>query len=207
MTGLEANVLPLMTAWGTGINPYLTVLLLSGAGMLGVVDLPSGLDWLAEPNVLAIVAALTALHFLIDKVPGIDSLWDAANALGKVPAGAALAGMAASDAGLASQAVFALAGGGLATAAVATKAGSRALINTSPEPFSNWFASITEDVAVILGISVVFIAPALAAVLLIVFVVLMLWLLPRLWRGLKLIGRRLSGRTAPVPPAPEPPPG
>jgi hypothetical protein len=82
-------------------------------------------------------------------------------------------------------------GGGLAASTHATKAGTRALINTSPEPFSNWTASITEDIAVIVGLWTALNHPTLYLVLLGLFILLMIFLLPRLWRGLKLVARKI----------------
>ena len=87
----------------------------------------------------------------------------------------------------------ALMGGGLAASTHATKAGTRALINTSPEPFSNWTASITEDIAVIVGLWTALNHPTLYLVLLGLFILLMIFLLPRLWRGIKLVVRKVRG--------------
>ncbi|HET9700285.1 MAG TPA: DUF4126 domain-containing protein, partial [Burkholderiales bacterium] len=118
-------------------------------------------------------------------VPGVDSLWDAVHTFIRIPAGAVLAAGAAGDFGLAIQALAALSGGTLAAGSHFTKAGSRALINTSPEPFSNWAASLTEDALVVAGIWASVTHPLVFLAGLALFIALMIWLLPRLWRGVK----------------------
>ncbi len=98
---------------------------------------------------------------------------------------------------------FLIVGGGMAATAHATKAGTRMLINTSPEPFSNWTASVAEDVAVVGGLWLALANPGLFLVLLAVGLVAMIWLLPKIWRGLKAVAARVRGWLGGTPDAPE----
>lgn len=138
--------------WACGLRLYLTVLLIGIAGHWGWITLPPGLQVLASPLVMACAAVLALVEFLADKVPLVDSAWDALHTLIRIPAGAALvAGLVsgwAGDQGQAWGVVAALIGGGLAATAHAAKASTRAAVNTSPEPFSNIALSLLGDVAV-----------------------------------------------------------
>lgn len=138
--------------WASGLRLYLTVLLVGIAGHWGWIDLPPGLQVLASPLVMSCAAVLALVEFLADKVPLVDSAWDALHTLIRIPAGAALvAGLVsgwAGDHGQAWAVVAALLGGGLAATAHAAKASTRAAANTSPEPFSNIGLSLAGDVAV-----------------------------------------------------------
>jgi hypothetical protein len=138
--------------WASGLRLYLTVLLVGVAGHFGWIALPPGLQILSSPLVMACAAMLAVVEFLADKIPLIDSAWDALHTLIRIPAGAALvAGLVSGWAGDQGQAwgiVAALVGGGLAATAHTAKASTRAAANTSPEPFSNIALSLIGDVAV-----------------------------------------------------------
>lgn len=138
--------------WASGLRLYLTALLLGIAGHWGWIALPPGLEVLASPLVMGAAAVLALIEFLADKIPLVDSAWDALHTLIRIPAGAALvAGLVsgwAGDHGEAWTVVAALLGGGLAATAHAAKASTRAAANTSPEPFSNIGLSLAGDVAV-----------------------------------------------------------
>ncbi len=138
--------------WASGLRLYLTVLLVGVAGHWGWLPLPPGLQVLASPLVMSAAAALAFVEFLADKIPLVDSAWDALHTLIRIPAGAALvAGLFsgwAGDHGEAWTVIAALAGGGLAAAAHTAKASTRAAANTSPEPFSNIGLSLVGDMAV-----------------------------------------------------------
>ena len=125
------------------------------------------------------------VEFFADKIPGVDTGWDVIHTFIRIPAGAILAAAAIGDTGAGAQLAAAIAGGTLATGSHLAKAGSRVLINTSPEPVTNWFTSVGEDVMVILGLWTALYNPVLFLVLLVVFILLMIWLLPKLWRGMK----------------------
>ena len=169
----------------SGLRLYAVLFIVGAAGYLGWVNLPSGLATLAHPLVLAASGFMCFVEFFADKIPGVDSLWDVVHTLIRIPAGAALAASVFGDS--------AILGGTLAAGSHFTKAGSRAVINTSPEPFSNWTASLTEDVAVggllWLGIA----HPLAAAIVVLLMIALMLWLLPKAWRAARRIFSRLFG--------------
>jgi len=178
-------------AWASGINLYAAILMLGMMGVTGNVDLPPGLEILQDPMVLFAAGTMYVIEFFADKIPGVDSTWDVLHTFVRIPAGAMLAASAVGDVTPALSLAAGLMGGGLAASTHATKAGTRALINTSPEPFSNWTASVTEDVAVIGGLWTALNHPTLFVGFMIVFILLMIWLLPKLWRGIKAVFRKL----------------
>jgi hypothetical protein len=150
---------------------------------LGLIHLPDSLSVLGSPWVIGVAAVLAVLEFLADKIPAFDSLWDAIHTFIRIPAGAVLAAGSLGHADPAMLTIAALAGGTLAGASHFAKAGTRALINLSPEPVSNWAASATEDVGALLGIALSMFVPLLFLVMLIVFLIGAGWALPRLVRG------------------------
>jgi len=178
-------------AWASGINLYAAILMLGMMGVTGNVDLPPGLEILQDPMVLFAAGTMYVVEFFADKIPGVDSTWDVLHTFVRIPAGAMLAAGAVGDVTPALSLAAGLMGGGLAASTHATKAGTRALINTSPEPFSNWTASVMEDVAVIGGLWAALNHPTLFVAFMIVFILLMIWLLPKLWRGIKTVFRKL----------------
>lgn len=180
-------------AWASGINLYAAVFMLGWMGMTGNIDLPPDLQILTNPLVMFAAAVMYCVEFFADKIPGVDSSWDLMQTFVRIPAGAMLAMGAVGEMEPAVGLAAAILGGGLAAATHVTKAGSRALINTSPEPFSNWTASILEDVAVIAGLWTALNHPILFLALMLLFIILMIWLLPRLWRGVKMVFRKISG--------------
>lgn len=174
-------------SWASGLRLYLTVFIVGLLSRSNVINLPASLDILSNPVVLSVAGVLCVIEFLADKIPYVDSAWDSIQTFIRIPAGALLAmgAINASDPVIAT--ITALLGGSLAAATHATKAGSRALINTSPEPVSNIVASFTEESLLISGGWLALMHPAVFVGLLGVFIVLMIWLLPKLWRGIKLI--------------------
>ncbi|KQW51331.1 MULTISPECIES: DUF4126 domain-containing protein [unclassified Roseateles] len=152
LDALQLIALAAALGWASGLRLYLTVLLVGMAGHWGWIALPPGLQVLASPLVMGCAAALACVEFLADKIPLVDSAWDALHTFIRIPAGAALvAGLAsgwAGDQGQAWTVIAALFGGGLAAAAHTAKASTRAAANTSPEPFSNIGLSLAGDVAV-----------------------------------------------------------
>jgi hypothetical protein len=138
------------------------------------------------------------VEFFADKVPGVDTGWDTIHTFIRIPAGAVLAAGAVGTVNPGLTVAAALLGGAMATLSHATKAGARVLINTSPEPFTNWTASVTEDLMVIGGIWAALHHPLLFLALLAAFVLLAIWLLPKLWKGIKkvfgFLGRMISGK-------------
>jgi len=192
-------------AWASGINLYAALLMLGLMGATGHMQLPPGLEVLQEPPVILAAGFMYCVEFFADKVPGVDNGWDTVHTFVRVPAGAVLAATALGDVSMAAQVAAAIVGGTLAGATHATKAGSRVLINTSPEPFSNWTVSIAEDVAVFAGLWTALEYPLAFLVLLAAFVLLIAWLLPRIWRGVRALYRRLARWLAGRPDEPEVP--
>jgi hypothetical protein len=153
---------------------------------------------LGHPAVMAVSGTLFLLEFFTDKMPGVDSLWDAVHTFIRIPAGAVLAAaaVAADDPGLAIAA--GLLGGAIAAGTHLFKAGGRALINVSPEPFSNWTASFGEDVASLTGIAAAIFCPLLFLSLFGAFLALVIWLMPKLWRGMERVFSRLRAASGPA---------
>jgi len=199
-------------AWASGINLYAAIFMLGWMGGSGTYDLPPDLEILANPLVMGAAALMYCVEFFADKIPGVDTLWDAVHSFIRIPVGAMLAAGAVSPLGAEAELAALILGGALTAGTHVTKAGSRMLINTSPEPFTNWSASIGEDVAVIGGLWVALNHPVLFIVLMVLVILFMIWLLPRIWRGIVAVFRKIAGffggrsRTARADPGTDPPP-
>ena len=171
--------------WASGLRLYAVLFFLGALGYFGVIALPPDLEILTHPAVMLAAGTLFAIEFGADKIPGFDSIWDAFQTFVRIPGGALLAAAAVADHSAALALASALLGGTFAAGAHFTKAGSRVLINTSPEPFSNWAASLTEDALAAGMVWFVFKYPLALLVFLILLVALTAWLLPKLWRGVR----------------------
>ena len=189
---LAAIAIALGAGWASGLNAYAAVLVLGAAQRLGLVALPHDLQVLASPWVLGVAAILFALNFFADKIPYVDSINDALQTFVRIPAGALLAYGAAGGLSPEVAIIAGLLGGTLAAGTHVAKTGSRALINTSPEPFSNVFASLGEDVTVFGGLALAIAHPITFLCLLALFVILLIWLLPKLVRLALVPFRRLA---------------
>ncbi len=172
-------------AWGSGINLYATILVLGLLGLTGNIVLPQSLEILMDPLVISAAAFMYFIEFFVDKVPGVDTGWDTLHTFIRIPAGVLLAAGAVGEVNPALAIAAGILGGGLAATTHSTKAGSRLIINASPEPFSNWIASLLEDVAVIAGVWAALIHPWMFLVLLVLFIVALLWIIPKLWGAIK----------------------
>ena len=172
-------------AWGARLRAYAVVFAVGLAGAMGWLDLPGHLDVLQHPVVIAASGFMTLVEFGADKLPWLDSLWDAVHSFIRIPAGAALAAAVFGDSGAAVALAAAILGGSLAAGVHFAKAGTRAAINASPEPFSNWSASLAEDAMVPLGLWVAFAHPILFLVLLALFLLAAVLLARFIWRGLR----------------------
>lgn len=177
--------LTLGVAWASGINLYAAVLMLGILGATGHIELPVQLEILSNPWVIGAAGFMYVVEFFADKVPGFDSLWDAVHTFIRIPAGAALAAGAVGPVDPLVQTIAVLVGGATAAGSHGTKMSTRLVINSSPEPFSNWAASITEDVAVFGGLYVALNHPILFLCFLLTFVAIVIWLLPKLFRAIK----------------------
>ncbi len=190
---VQAIALGMGVAWASGINLYAAILVLGLLSASGNMVLPPNLEVLSNPLVLTAAGIMFFIEFFVDKVPGIDSGWDSIQTFVRIPAGALLAAGAMGDVTPAVTVAAGILGGSLSAATHATKAGTRLMINTSPEPVSNWTASISEDVLVIAGLWTALHYPWLFLALLIFFVLFIIWFLPKLWRGIASLGKKVVG--------------
>ena len=182
--------------FASGLRLYLVLFAVGLAGYLQWVPLPAGLQLLAHPWVLVASGLMMAVEFFADKIPALDSLWDAVHTLIRIPAGAALAAAVLGGDSATWATIAAILGGSLAATSHFTKAGSRALANTSPEPFSNVALSSAEDVLAGGLVLLVLTHPWLAASIVLALVLLAIWLLPKLFRFISRLARRLFGSTS-----------
>ncbi|RJQ74401.1 MAG: DUF4126 domain-containing protein [Desulfobacteraceae bacterium] len=184
--------LTLGAAWASGINLYAAILVLGLLGVTGNIALPEALRVLENPIVIGAAGFMYLVEFFADKMPGVDTGWDTLHTFIRIPAGVLLAAGAVGDVNPAMAIAAGILGGGIAAGSHAAKAGSRVLINTSPEPFSNWIASVLEDVAVVAGLWVALNHPWVFIIFLTLFILLLIWALPKLWRGIKAIATRIG---------------
>ena len=184
--------LVLGVGWASGINLYAAIAVLGFAGATGNLELPVGLETLQDPLVIGIACLMYVVEFFADKTPGVDSAWDTLHTFIRIPAGAMLAAGAVGDVTLALEISAGLLGGSMAMGSHFTKASTRLLINTSPEPFSNWGASIGEDLLVFAGLWAMLNHPWAFLGLMLVFIILVVWLLPKLWRVVRVVFRRIG---------------
>ena len=179
-------------AWASGINLYATIGMLGLLGLTGDIVLPEQLQVLQHPMVIGAAALMYVVEFFADKTPGVDTGWDTLHSFVRIPAGVLLAAGAVGDVNPAMVIVAGILGGTISATSHTIKAGSRVLINTSPEPFSNWAASVTEDIAVIGGLYTALHFPLVFLILFIVFILLSIWLIPKLWRGIKILFKKIQ---------------
>lgn len=184
--------------WASGMRLYAVLFFLGVLQHAGIYSLPPDLQVLAHPAVMSVSGLLFVAEFLADKVPGVDSLWDAVHTFIRIPAGAVLAAAAVASADPGFAIAAGLLGGIVAAGTHFTKAGTRALINASPEPFSNWAASLSEDFLSVLGLLAALLYPLLFVVLLSVFIGVAIYLLPKLWRGVKRLSATIRKRFSSV---------
>lgn len=185
--------LALGAAWASGINLYAAVAMLGIMGATGTTVLPQELEVLAHPAVIIAAIFMYFVEFFADKIPGVDSGWDAIHTFIRVPAGAVLAAGAVyhTEEPILIAAAL-ITGTAVAGTAHATKSGTRLLINTSPEPFSNWTASVAEDISVVGMIWLAVAHPWWALGVFVVIVLLTAWLLPKVWRGVKFLFAKIA---------------
>lgn len=177
-------------AWASGLRLYAVLFLAGLLGRLGYLELPATLQVLESHWVIGVTGTLLLIEFLADKIPFIDSLWDGFQTFIRIPAGALLAALAMGEHPPELMLTAGLLGGSLTAATHLAKAGGRALVNTSPEPLSNAVASLGEDVLVVGGLYTAINHPVLFLSILVVFVILLIWLLPKLIGGVRsLFGR------------------
>ena len=202
---VETIALAMGVGWASGINLYAAIATLGLLHLSGNIVLPPELAVVAHPVVLGAAVLMYCVEFFADKVPGVDTGWDAIHTFIRIPAGAVLASQAVGDVSEPAMLAAGLVGGAFATGSHMMKAGSRVIINTSPEPVTNWTASVAEDVMVIGGVWAALYHPWAFLAALAVFVVMSAWLLPKIWRGIRRVLSAIAGlfrRTEPATPAP-----
>lgn len=202
MDPLSSAALALGGSWSAGVNMYLTMLGLGIAHRADWLQLPGELEILTHPLIMLVAGVLLLVEFFADKVPYVDSSWDAVHTLIRPLGGAALGYLAASEFGPAVQAATGLVGGGIALDSHLTKATARAAINTSPEPFSNWTASVTEDVSVVGVLFLIMNYPIIAICLIALFILFSVWFLKVMFKFLKKVfqsfGKKVDSENSPI---------
>ncbi len=184
---LATVALMMGVSWASGINLYAVLLVLGWGGSTGHIALPAELSVLQDPLVIGAAGVMYFIEFFIDKIPGMDSMWDSIHTFIRIPAGAMLAAGAVGDVTPALEIAAGILGGGIAATSHATKAGTRLLINTSPEPFTNWSASLAGDFLVLSGLWTALKYPEIFLILLVIFLSVAICLLPKLWRFIKIM--------------------
>jgi hypothetical protein len=180
------------SAWLSGFNLYATVLTLGLLQRFHLVQLPGDLDFLSRSWVIAVAGVLYLIEFLADKIPIVDSVWDAIHTFIRVPAGAVLAASAFANFDPAVRAAALLAGGTLALGSHGTKASVRMAANTSPEPFSNILLSTAEDIFTIALTALAAFHPAVILAIILAFLLLLIWLGPKVFRAIRRMMRQVG---------------
>lgn len=179
--------------WASGLRLYAVLFLTGLAGALGWVALPPGLQVLQQPLVLGASGVMLLIEFFADKIPLVDSLWDAVHTVIRIPAGAALAAAVFGGDSATWTTIAALLGGSLAATSHVAKATTRAAINTSPEPFSNIGMSLAGDAAVPAMLWLAWTHPLAFSLALAAALVVMVWLVVSLWRFVRAVWQRRRG--------------
>jgi hypothetical protein len=206
METVQLIALAMGVAWASGINLYATIAMLGILGGTGNLDLPPGLEVLQHPGVIVAAGFMYCVEFFADKVPGVDTGWDALHTFIRIPAAAILAAGAVGEVNPAIILMAGILGGTLAATSHTLKAGTRVLINASPEPFSNIGVSLVEDTLVLAGLAGAVFYPTEFLVFMAFFIAAAIWLLPKVWRGVKFLFARIR-RVFQGGPQPEPPSG
>lgn len=189
-------ILGIVLAWLAGVRVYLTVFGVGIAAYFGWMPLPESMALAKSPIVLGVCGALALVEFVTDKLPGVDSVWDLVHTLIRIPAGAFLGGLALpNDAGEASVTGMVV-GGAVAALSHGLKSGTRALINTSPEPASNWTASIAEDGLVLATLALAIAHPWWAFALLVLATIVFVVAIVLLFRLVRHVSRRIRAAVA-----------
>ena len=181
MDPLQTVALSAGLAWASGLRRYLVVFLAGVASHLGYLQLPASLSVLQHPLVMAAAGVMALAELVADKIPAFDSLWDSFQTLIRIPAGALLAALAMGEVDPAWTVAAGLIGGTITAGTHFAKAGSRLAINASPEPFSNWLASFSEEGMVLGGLWAMLASPLIFLALLVVFMLLAGFVLVKLW--------------------------
>jgi uncharacterized membrane protein len=173
------------SAWLSGINLYATVFTLGILERFHLAKLPGGLTMLGEWWVIGLAAILYVIEFVADKIPAVDTAWDALHTFIRVPAGAVLAASAFAEFDPAVKIAAMIMGGGIALSSHGTKAATRLAANTSPEPFSNIALSLGEDALAFGSAILMAFFPVVILIVVVIFLIVALWLLPKIFRAVR----------------------
>jgi uncharacterized protein DUF4126 len=191
MDFISTLAVSLGSSWVSGINLYAAVATLGLLGRFAHLKLPGELDVVTSWWVIGVALFLFVVEFIADKIPVVDSVWDVIHTFIRIPAGAILAATAFGDFDRSIQVIALLVGGSLAASSHGTKAATRALINTSPEPVSNFVVSLAEDVLVVVAVLLALFLPVLVFFLIGAGLTVSLWILPRVVRFFRSVYRRV----------------
>lgn len=202
---IETLSLALGASWASGINLYATMAILGFLNLIGVIILPDDLQVLSSPLVLGAAVMMYAIEFFADKIPGVDNVWDVIHTFIRIPAGALFAAgsFKGMELGISEDVLLVatlIGGGGVAASSHILKAGSRAVLNASPEPITNIMASLFEDALVAIGTLMAVFKPIVFLVLLGIFILFAAWLIPKIWRGIRSFLSRLRHPTGKIKP-------
>lgn len=186
-TLITSLALTMGASWASGINLYAVLLVLGIGSATNNIQLPTELSVLENPFVIGAAGIMYTIEFFMDKIPGLDSVWDSIHTFIRIPAGALLAAGTVGDVTPALEIAAGILGGSVAATSHATKAGTRLMLNTSPEPVSNWTASISGDFLVLGGLWTALNHPIFFLILFIGFIGFSIWFLPKLWRFIKIL--------------------
>jgi hypothetical protein len=178
------------SAWLSGINLYATVVTLGLLQKFSFVKLPGELSILSNGWVLGVAGVMYAVEFVADKIPAVDSAWDAVHTFIRVPAGAIMAATAFADFDPTVKTIAMIVGGGVALGSHGLKATTRLAANTSPEPVSNIALSIGEDIFTFGSAILMVISPVAILVMVVLFIILLIWLIPKIYRTLRWLMRK-----------------
>ena len=193
MDFISTLAVSLGASWVSGINLYATVATLGLLSRFANLKLPGELDVVTNWWVIGVALFMFVVEFVADKVPVVDSIWDVIHTFIRIPAGAVIAATAFGEFDRSVQVIALLVGGGLALSSHGTKAATRALINTSPEPVSNVVVSLAEDALVIVAVVLALFLPVLVFFVIGAGLAVSLWLLPRVIRFFRSVFRRVRG--------------
>ena len=185
-------------SWVSGINLYATVATLGLLSRFAHLKLPGDLEVVTNWWVIGVALFLFVIEFIADKIQLVDSVWDIIHTFIRIPAGAVLAATAFGDFDRSVQVIALLLGGGLALSSHGTKAATRALINTSPEPVSNIVVSLGEDLLAVVTVAAAVFLPVVVFLIIAVGLIFSFWLLPRIIRFFRKVFQSIRGFFSPA---------
>jgi len=198
MNFISTLAISMGASWVSGINLYAAVATLGLLGRFAHLKLPGELDVVTNWWVIGVALTLFVVEFVADKIQIVDSVWDVIHTFIRIPAGAVLAAAAFGDFDRSIQVIALLVGGGLALTSHGTKAATRALINTSPEPVSNVVMSLSEDVLAIATILLAVFVPILVFLVIAAGLAFSFWILPRVLKFFRGVYRRVRAFLSPA---------